>query len=169
MITGIPKKLIQNSTATVLLELSGYTPVEGWAATLALRGPGKANAEGVVLGSGWSVVIPTNLTKGRYWWQVIVQRDGEQHAPLSGELEITPDLLAEEAGFDGRTEAEIALENVDAALAGRASNVVWNYEINGRKIQYYSVDQLKKLRAVLVTKVLNERGKNKFGVVRVRV
>lgn len=169
MITGIPKKLIQNSTATVLLELSGYTPVEGWAATLALRGPGKANAEGVVLGSGWSVVIPTDLPKGRYWWQVVVQRDGEQYVPLSGELEITPDLLAEEAGFDGRTEAEKALEAVDSALAGRATNAVWGYEINGRKIQYYSIDQLKKLRGQLVTKVLQQRGKNKLRPVRVRV
>ncbi|TIH12752.1 hypothetical protein D0S45_17430 [Marinifilum sp. JC120] len=169
MITGIPKKIIQNSTASCLIEVSGYTPVEGWALTLALRGPGKSNAAGVVLGSGWSVVLPTDIPVGLYWWQVVVQRDGEQHVPLSGKLEVSPDLLAEEAGFDGRTENEKALEAVDAALAGRATNAVWNYEINGRKIQYYSIDQLKKLRGMLATKVLQERGKNKFRSVRVRV
>ena len=169
MINDIPKKIIRNSTASCFLELNGYTPVEGWALTLALRGEGKADALGVAADAGWSVDIPTDLVVGHYWWQVIVNRGGEQFVPLSGELEITPDLLSLDTGFDGRSEAQKGLDAVESALANKATKDQLSYKINGRELQRYSVSDLLQLRTFFVNKVRREKGKSGFKTIRVRM
>lgn len=168
MINGIPKKIIAKSTAPCLVELKGYTPVDGWAATLALRGVTKANVDGVVTGSCWEFTLP-ELSKGHYWWQVIVQRDGEQQVPLSGELEVLPNLLDENENFDGRSEAKKALDAVNAVLYKKASRDQLSYQINGRQLQRYSISDLMTLRSFLANKVRREKGKNGFKTMRVRM
>lgn len=155
---SIPKQIYRGSSVTCSLALDGYQPSEGWAATLTLRGGAKHDVEGTADGDSFAFSLPTDMAVGRYWWQVIVQRDGEQQVALSGELVVLVNLL-EVDSYDGRTEAEIALEAINAVLANRATKDQQSYKIKDRELQRMSVADLLKLRSFFVSRVNKERGK----------
>lgn len=163
----IPTKII--SETRLLSHILLQNPV-GSAVTLALRGPEKLDVPGRILPEGYvEFDAVLSLSPGRYWWQILSDSEHGSTVYQSGQILVTANYKNVEAGFDGRTAAEKMLEAVEAALLGTADEAVWTIQINGRQLQFYSVDQLKKLRAIAVAKVRNERGQNKFRSVAVRL
>ncbi|MFK4765467.1 hypothetical protein ACI3L3_11925 [Desulfobaculum sp. SPO524] len=168
MINELPRQIaISESTSCRIL--LGLPASEGWAATLALRGQGSTDVEGVADGDAFVFSFVCTLPAGRHWWQIIATRGDEQRVVQSGKLEVVPNFLGVGGPYDGRTEAEKALEAVDAALSGCAGDAVWSYQIAGRQLQRYSIDQLRKLRGQLVVRVRSERGQNGFKTIGVRL
>lgn len=125
---------------------------------LALRGVGAATVLSQPEGDAHKISLPANLQAGRYYWQLFAEREETKVLLESGALNVSPNLLNEGAGFDGRTDAEKGLDAVKACLAGKASKDQLSYTIKGRSLTRYSVDELLKLRAFYVTLVRKERG-----------
>lgn len=75
----------------------------------------------------------------------------------AGEITITPNPATLEAGTDQRSQAEIALANVQALLQGKASSGTQEYTINGRQLRSYSLPELMRLESKLKTDVDRER------------
>jgi len=168
MLPSIPKQIYRGSSVSCSLALDGYLPSEGWAATLILRGGAKHNVEGTAAVDSFAFSLPTDMTVGRYWWQVIVQRESEQQVAQAGELVVMVNLLDVDT-FDGRTEAQIALDAINAVLANRATKDQQSYKIKDRELQRMSVDDLLKLRSFFVSRVNKERGKGGIRSIGVRL
>ncbi len=101
--------------------------------------------------AGWAV--------GTYSWTAYVENgSGERYTLARGRLEIKSASASLAAGADTRTQAEIALDAIDAVLANRATVDQKRYEINGRSLERMSVAELLELRGYYAAKVNAERG-----------
>lgn len=168
MMEAIPPRIIAGSTTTCRLSC-GYSPQEGWALSLALRGAGDAQTvEGTADGDAFVVDLPTNLAAGRWWWQIKVTDGNSTYMPESGELLVEANLFDQEGTYDGRSEAAIALDNINAVLANKATQDQQSYTIKGRSLTRYTMADLLKLRAFYVAKVRREKGKSGFRKIGVR-
>lgn len=115
--------------------------------------------EAVAEGDTFALTIPATLPVGRYWWQAVAIKDGLKAEVASGEMEVTPSLLDAGDNFDGRSEAEIALDAVNAVLNKKATRDQQSYKIKDRELQRMTVAELLKLRSYLVFRVRREKGK----------
>lgn len=164
----LPVRIINGTTSSCRLSC-GYTPREGWALTLALRGPGEpAEVAGVADGDDFLVTLPVDLSVGRWWWQARVTDGTDTHIPLAGELLVEENLFDQGADFDGRSEARRALDAIEAVLANKASQDQQSYTIKGRSLSRYPVADLLRLRAFYVTKVRREQGRSGFRTIGAR-
>jgi len=86
-------------------------------------------------GTGWKTSVTLAqadaLVAGEYSWQAVIETTGERITVGSGQLTVLPNLASATQGFDGRTLAEKALADAEAALA--------NYRANGGKIKSYTI------------------------------
>lgn len=168
MMEAIPSRIIAGSTTTCRLSY-GYSPLEGWALSLALRGVGEpATVEGAADGDGFLVALPTTLTAGLWWWQVKVSNGADIILPASGELVVEANLFDQDGTYDGRSEAAVALENIRAVLANKATTDQQSYTIKGRSLTRYSVGELLKLKTHFALMVQKERGRSGFKKIGVR-
>lgn len=124
---------------------------------LALRGVTAETVTSSAADNKHKISIPP-LKKGRYYWQLFAERGITRIILDSGHVDVAPNLLSEEAGFDGRTDAEKGLDAVNACLGNKATKDQLNYTIKGRSLTRYSVDELRKLRGHFVMQVRRERG-----------
>jgi hypothetical protein len=157
----IPSRIVAGSTTTC--RLCGFSPQEGWALSLALRGEGDpVDVEGTADGDAFLVEIPAALTAGKWWWQVKVTDGTNTHLPAAGELLVEPNLFDQGGSYDGRSEARIALDAIDAVLANKATADQQAYTIKGRSLTRYAVADLLKLRSFFAAKIRKERGHSGF-------
>ncbi|MDR3414209.1 MAG: hypothetical protein P4L87_25155 [Formivibrio sp.] len=86
-------------------------------------------------GGGWKTTLTTTasaaLVPGRYWWQAVLTSATERITVDSGELEIKQNIALAGASFDGRTPAEKALSDAEAALS--------QYKASGGRIKSYTI------------------------------
>lgn len=86
-------------------------------------------------GTGWKTQLTITqadaLVAGEYSWQAIIETVNERITVGSGQLTVLPNLASAAQGFDGRTLAEKALADAEAALA--------NYRATGGKIKSYTI------------------------------
>lgn len=94
---------------------------------------------------------------GEYGWSSWVEKAGEVYTVESGQITITPDPRQVAGGTDLRSEAEAALDAVNAMLKGKAATAVMQYRINDREVRSYSIPELIQLRSMLLTLVGKER------------
>jgi|GEM_PF-1630805 len=125
------------------------------------------DVDGIAYGNGFQVDLPS-LSAGRWWWQVKVTDGTESHMPETGELLVESNLFDESGSYDGRSEARIALDNINAVLANKATQDQQSYTIKGRTLQRYTVADLLKLRTFFVARVRKERGDSGFRKIGVR-
>lgn len=114
-----------------------------------LRGPKQLTVNAVANGEGWrssiSAVDAAGLTAGTYWWAAIITGGGERLTVGSGQLPVLTDLSSVSAdGYDGRTAAEKALTDAEAALADLTASGkrVKKYTIGSRNAEYYTAAEL---------------------------
>lgn len=104
---------------------------------------------------------------GDYWYTLRAS-DGTDTVELeTGTLRVLPDLVAADDGYDGRSQAQIALDAIEAVLAKRATLDQERYRINNRELYRMSVSDLLKLRAFYAEQVRRETacktGRSRFG------
>lgn len=86
-------------------------------------------------GSGWktqlTIAQADALVAGEFSWQAVVSTVDKRITVGSGQITVLPNLASAAMGFNGKTLAEKALADAEAALA--------NYRANGGKIKSYTI------------------------------
>lgn len=173
----LPETIGAGLTFDRLITLTAY-PADEWALTIMLRGPSSINLTATPEGTQHRIHADAATTAtwapGDYWYTARATRGAEVVEVDAGSVTITPDLSVVTDPYDGRSQAQIALEAIDAVLAKRATMDQERYRINNRELYRTPIAELIKLRSYYASQVQREKaaacGKNLFGgVVRVRL
>lgn len=130
--------------------------------SLHLRGPKAINltadGDGSVHTFTSDSAATAEWTAGEYWY-TLRATDGSDMVELeTGNVRVLPDLVAAGEGFDGRSQAQIALDAIEAVLANRATLDQERYRINNRELYRTPIADLLKLRAFYAEQVRRENG-----------
>ena len=128
-----------------------------------MRGAGSIDLTASPDGSTHALSVSAATTEdwaaGEYWYSLRVSNGSTTVEIEAGQLRVLPNLLEESAGYDGRTQAEIALDAIDAVLANRATIDQQRYRINNRELYRTDIKDLLKLRTFYIAQVAQERAK----------
>jgi hypothetical protein len=95
-------------------------------------------------------------TAGEYSWASWVEKAGERYQVDAGAVTIVANP-ATASTYDSRSQAEVALDAVNAVLANRATLDQRRYSISGRELERMSPGELLELRSALQIDVMRER------------
>lgn len=139
----------------------------GWAFVLHLRGIEAIDVAGVPDGDlirfDASGVTTAEWPPGSCAYAIRATRPDSVVEVEAGRVEILPDLAAQPAGYDGRSEARIALDAINAVLAKRATMDQERYRINNRELFRTPIADLMKLRALYRREVAAEDARQRGG------
>lgn len=143
--------------------LPEYPAGDGWALAYRLinattRLDVVASADGDAHLVTISAATSAAYAAGEYTWTAFVTRAGERFTVGQGRVAIRPDLAAQAAGFDARSEAQRALDDLRSALLKwlSTSGHVQEYEIAGRRMRFASADDIRARLAIAQREVANE-------------
>lgn len=128
-----------------------------------LRGPVTLDLTAAVNGNGWRTTLgltaSATLAIGSYTWAAILSSATERITITSGMLSVSADISAAVAGFDGRSVAQIALSDAEAALSTfRASRGrTKKYTIGSRSMEFDTAADIIVEISYWRIKVRNER------------
>lgn len=148
-----------------------------WTLKYAIRGAVSLDLTATDDGQGWETTITSTqsgtLTAGKYYYQAYaVEKSPSSPAKRitlgEGQLEILADIVSATGTFDGRSQTQIDLENLQAAMRAMISGgAVQAYTIAGRQVQKMSMSDMimleSKLKAELVREKKAEIIKNGLG------
>jgi hypothetical protein len=153
-----PQRHVAGDTLNFTTDVSDYLPSDGWTFKMRLiprfSSPVQAPITLTATTSDSSYLIQAgpNTTSawaaGQYSWFSWVEKTGERHTlegtQFSGELTIEPDPSTQVQGYDGRSQAQKAVDDLKTALATfTASNGrVKSYTIGDRSMTYDDRDQI---------------------------
>lgn len=127
------------STSTARLEVSGVAQSDGsWSSTIT-----RTQSEGFV--------------PGVYEWRAYAETSTERYQIGAGRVTVRPSALTSAA--DLRSPDQIALDAIDAVLAGRASRDQEEMTFSGRSIRRHSIESLMRLRAYYASRVAQEHAR----------
>ena len=174
---NLPDKIGAGLTFNRLLTMTAY-PAPEWVLTVLLRGKQNidltATADGSQHRLSASAAQTATWLAGDYWFSMRATRGDDVVEVETGSITVTPDMATLTEGHDGRTQAQIALDAINAVIGKRATLDQQRYRINNRELYRESIAELLKLRSFYQLEVKRERqkacGRNPFGgVVRVRL
>lgn len=142
----------------------------GYALSYILAGPVAAPVTliAVANATGWKTTLtPTvsaTLPAGTYWWSAVLTAAGVRVTAGSGELTITQNLATITGTYDGRSAAERALADAEAALATFRSSQgrVKAYSIGSRHMQFQDDQQILAVISYWRAKVVSEGAASKI-------
>lgn len=143
-----------------------YSSTTGWAAAFALRhatGNDALNINGVAAaGGGWDFTITATqsaaLHANGHWWQLTVSKAGERFTLGTGHLTVQANIPASGNTYDGRSQAQIDLDAVRAAMRTRiAGGEVQEYSIGNRSLKKMPMADLIALETKLMADVAREK------------
>lgn len=131
---------------------------EGWTLKYALRGPASLNITATAGETAYEIRVPytdnEGLEAGTYRFIAVLEKDGERIPAREGQIQVEPNLF----GLDDlTTHAQRVLSLIETLLEGRVPKGLSSFSINGRQVQYMSVDELLKLKAHYQELVNQER------------
>lgn len=94
-----------------------------------------------------------DLLPGRYWYAIRASNGAQIIDLATGSFTAREDLATAEGAVDLRTPDEIALDNIDAVIAGRAKIDQQRYRINNRELYRESMTELLRLRRYYANRV----------------
>jgi hypothetical protein len=159
-------QLAAGTTLKFTVTLADYSAADGWVLSyrLAPRVSGSAiditaTASGTDHLVNVAKATTANWAAGTYTVAAWVDNGTDRYSvdTEAGEIVITPNPATLAAGADQRSQAEIALANVQSLLQGKASSGTMEYTINGRQLRSYPLPDLLRLEAKLKTDVDRER------------
>lgn len=158
-LTELPRKITVGDTVTWDETLSQYPADESWVLDYNFTSHfAQFSSSHAAVGADHRITIDTTeLEPGEYDYTKKVDDTSEVFTLEAGILTVLPDLSADTAGVDRRSYAEIALENIEAILKGKATKDQTSYSLNGRALSRYSPDELNEWRGTLRTEVADER------------
>ncbi|MCG9891092.1 MAG: hypothetical protein MH252_08455 [Thermosynechococcaceae cyanobacterium MS004] len=135
--------------------------------SFAFRGTQALNAVAVADGAGFKTTLTAtaNIAPGDYFWQAYITKisTGERLTIAEGRTRVAPNLAALTTAFDGRSETEKQLDQVNAAISARlAGKAVAEYQILGRNLKYVPLTELQEMRRQL-HRELNQSAQAKNG------
>lgn len=146
-------------------------PAPAWTVSAVIRGPGAIDLTATGDNTQHTFAVPGAQTAewapGNYWVSIRATKGADVVEITKRQLQILPDLAAQGAGYDGRTQNEIALDAINAVLAKRATIDQQRYTINNRELWRTPMADLLKLRSFYTVAVRRERrraaGNTAFG------
>ncbi len=158
-LTELPRCITIGDTITWDETLSDYPASASWVLTYSFTSPGAFfGSSHAAVGDDHRVTIATaDLEVGRYDYTKKVDDTSEVFTLEAGYIFVLADLSADTSGVDRRGYAEIALENIEAMLLGKATKDQTSYSLNGRALSRYSVAELQEWRASLRVEVRDAR------------
>lgn len=148
--------MIKGETLKLFVTASTATAVE-----FRFGGPETRTVAATQSGSEWSISTATTAwTAGVYRWQAWAT---EADASVAVIAEGTFDLEAPLAVGDVRDPARKVVENIEAMIAGNASQGVRSYKINNRELERYSISELLSLLSYWKAQARRERGNGGLG------
>ena len=161
--TAIPKGDSRTWSDDPVVLLDGRSAdAATWGLKYALRGPASLDLTAVATGRTWqttlTAVASAALVVGDYVWSAILTSGAERITASNGRASITTDLASTAAPFDGRSTAQIALANCEAAMAtfNATGGKVKKYEIAGRIMEFQTIGELMSLHSFWQMKVIGE-------------
>jgi hypothetical protein len=116
---------------------------------------------GVPSGTGWVSTLAAaqnSLTPGLAWYQSVLTGNGNRFTLSKGQIQVLSDVTAQTGAYDGRTTAEKALADAEAALANLTASgqKVGQYTIGSRSAKYYTPAELVQAIGYWKVRVFNE-------------
>ncbi len=114
-------------------------------------------------GLDWKTTLTTvqsaALTPGVYWWQMQTFATGIRFTAAQGELLVKPDLVSVGPNYDGRTLAQIALAQAEAAYSkfSDSGGTVKMYRIGNREMMFQDLTQIREQVDYWSAKVASEQ------------
>jgi hypothetical protein len=162
------KQLIPGDQWLWTVSLPDYPPSQ-FTLKYAFRGP-KVNGPGLLditattatNGSDFSLTVaPADtevLDPGFYGWGMLVFDGSNNRTELArGTVELIPDLVAQDGGYDPRTFELRMLGALEALLLNVAARVEDEYQINGRMLRITPRDKLLMMRDDFVSRVRRQQ------------
>lgn len=141
--TTEPAFIQAGDTTTWQKALPDYPASAGWVLSYRLiNSAGAIDITAAASGDDHLITIPAATTAaypaGTYTWVATVTLAAERYTLGRGTVTVQPDLAAQPAGFDARSTAQKALDDLRAALLRwlSTSGHVQEYEIAGRRMRF---------------------------------
>ncbi len=126
--------------------------------------PGVAHTStGSAYSTGWEFTISATdssaFDAGNWYWQAIANKSSEKLTLGAGQLEVLAALeySGTPAAYDGRTQAQIDLDAVQAAIRSLISNGAKQYSIGGRSFTKLDLPDLMQRETKLKAEVKREQ------------
>lgn len=150
----VAPEIAQGETLSWKRNFTDHPADDGWTVTYYFRGPagGGIDAAGTPDGKSFEFEVAAddtaNFVAGRYDYQAVAVKATDKIVVDEGRLLVVPGLSAVtvETAFDNRTEFQIILAAIDAALKGKATKDQLSYAIGDRELRRYDVAELIKMR-----------------------
>lgn len=147
-----PAIVVAGDTVKWTRSLSDYRASDGWVLSYRLiNAAGHIDIVATASGADYLVNVPATITDGwapgTYYWTAYVGRAGERYTVDSGAITIKPDLPAQAAGLDARSNARVILDQLEAAYRDYVVNgqgLVQRYTIGGREMWFRATDDFVK-------------------------
>ena len=159
-----PTRFQAGDTISWQKTISDYPASAGWTLKYILVSSGKTpiSIDSTASGSDHlisvSAVTSAAYVPAVYHWTAYVQSLTERKTLFSGVLEILPNPATVTSATDPRTHAEKALEVLEAAILGKLTTSMAEYEIAGRRVKNYTLKEMIELRAIYRSEVRRQRG-----------
>lgn len=149
--------------------LPDYPATDGWALSYRLiNAATKIDIAATASGPDHLVTVSAATSAayaaGEYAWAAYVTKTTERHTVGTGRVTVKPDLAAKTAGFDARSTAKKALDDLRAALAAWLTNsgTVQEYEIAGRRMKFATADDIRSRISIAEREVAREDAAEKL-------
>lgn len=159
-----PTVFTAGDTVKWIRELSDYSAADGWVLTYAFRnGAGHFDATATGSGTDHTVTLSAATTKafrpGVYAWGAYATKaaTSERYEVGRGQVVVLANM-AEAAAFDARSPAQIAVDDIRAAIATMRSSGgrVRRYRIGDREMEFETLADLIKLLRYWESQVAGE-------------
>lgn len=138
-----PTSFTAGDTIAWLISLSDYPATDSWVLKYRLiNAAGKidiiSSASGADHAINVTAATSAGYAAGTYDWQSYVEKGTERYTIKTGRLQILPNLAAQAAGYDNRSQPRRILEALLTAYesASGSRGFVQEYSINGRTMRF---------------------------------
>ena len=155
--SALPAQITAGTSVSWRIEIDAFPASEGWTLVYSLVSPSaQIVIESTPDEDAHLFEIPfadtAEWVPGSYSWQSHISNSTERYQVGSGSVEILADFAEASTGADTRTWLDKAIEALQAAIAGRASNTQLVQIVDGVQVQHMRlIDQvaaLKKLKSL---------------------
>ena len=164
---NVPQSLIAGDSASwlddaITLADGRRADSSAWTLRYSLRGPTQLDLTASASGSGWKTALSASassvLTAGDYAWVAILSRQTERFTVGQGRVTVQLDITTVTTAWDGRSAAQKALADCEAALADVSVSGLRTkkYKIANREREFSTIAELLQLRDFWKLKVMAE-------------
>lgn len=163
---GVPTSIYAGDTVKFNIPATAdYSSSASWVGTFTIKhntGNDAITVTGVADGSGgWDFTLTAVQTAGMHvdthWWQLYVTKAAERYTLATGEATVFANIPASGNNYDGRSQAQIDLEAVQAAIRAKiAGGAVAEYTIGNRSLKSIPMADLIALESKLKADVARE-------------